>query len=225
MARTPKVYAISLGGLQYVYLRKRLEQWGEGYHQTAKPPMPRIAAKLSDYDIDALASYLSFLPYGRILTMRRVEVLTLPNRGLDVLPGSLCVMKLGAASATVAAVLGVALTILLVPAAAQQGNGEDGAEVFKKCRACHDVGPGAKNKVGPVLNGVMNRKAGTIEGFSCSGVNKGAGEKGLVWTPDVLFKYLENPLTFMPGTKMVFPGLKSEQDRRDVIAYLQRFSP
>jgi cytochrome c553 len=51
-----------LGGLQYVYLRKRLEQWGEGYHTTAKPPMPRIAAKLSDYDIDALASYLSFVP-------------------------------------------------------------------------------------------------------------------------------------------------------------------
>jgi cytochrome c553 len=51
-----------LGGLQYVYLRKRLEQWGEGYHTTAKAPMPRIAAKLSDYDIDALASYLSFVP-------------------------------------------------------------------------------------------------------------------------------------------------------------------
>jgi cytochrome c len=85
--------------------------------------------------------------------------------------------------------------------------------------------PGPKNKVGPTLNGVIGRKAGTIEGFDYSTANKSAGDKGLVWTPDVLFKYLENPLTFMPGTKMVFSGLKPEQDRRDVIAYLQKFSP
>jgi len=82
------------------------------------------------------------------------------------------------ANAAVAAILGVVLAILPVPAAAQQGNADDGAEVFKKCRACHEIGPGAKNKVGPLLNGVIGRKAGTIEGFNYSAVNKTAGEKG-----------------------------------------------
>ena len=83
------------------------------------------------------------------------------------------------------------------PAAAEDGKAEDGAEVFKKCRACHDVGPGAKNKVGPLLNDIVGRHAGSIEGFNYSDANKAAGTKGLVWTDDVLFKYLENPLSFM----------------------------
>src|SRR5262245_6092610 len=108
-------------------------------------------------------------------------------------------------------------------AAAQEGNAEEGAEVFKKCRACHDVGPDAKNKVGPLLNGIIGRKAGTIDGFAYSDANKTAGSGGLVWTEDVLFKYLENPLTFMKGTKMAFAGLKDAQDRKDVIAYLKKF--
>ena len=108
------------------------------------------------------------------------------------------------------------------PVAAQEGNPEEGAEVFKKCRACHDVGPEAKNKVGPVLNDIVGRKAGTIEGFTYSEANKAAGGKGLTWTEDVLLKYLENPLVFMPGTKMAFAGLKDEQDRKDLIAFLKK---
>ncbi len=121
------------------------------------------------------------------------------------------------------AALLVAVT-LAGPAAAQEGNAEEGAEVFKKCRACHDVGPGARNKVGPVLNGVVGRKAGTVEGFPYSEANKAAGAGGLVWTEDVLFKYLENPLVFMKGTKMAFAGLSDPRDRKDVIAYLKTFS-
>jgi cytochrome c len=109
-------------------------------------------------------------------------------------------------------------------AVAQDASVEEGAEVFKKCRACHDVGPGAKNKVGPPLNGILGRKAGTIDGFAYSDANKASGAKGLTWTEDVLFKYLENPLTFMPGTKMAFAGLKDPQDRKDLIAYLKTFS-
>ena len=108
-------------------------------------------------------------------------------------------------------------------AAAQEGNAEEGAEVFKKCRACHDVGPDAKNKVGPLLNGILGRKAGTIDGFAYSDANKAAGAKGLVWTDDVMLKYLENPLSYMPGTKMAFAGLKDAQDRKDLIAYLKKF--
>jgi cytochrome c len=111
---------------------------------------------------------------------------------------------------------------MAAPAAAQEGNAEDGAEVFKKCRACHDVGPEAKNKVGPLLNDIIGRKAGTIEGFAYSEANKSAGSKGLVWTEDVLLKYLENPLAFMPGTKMAFAGLRDAQDRKDVIAFLKK---
>ena len=117
-----------------------------------------------------------------------------------------------------------AALFMAAPAVAQEGNAEDGAEVFKKCRACHDVGPEAKNKVGPSLNEIIGRKAGTIEGFPYSDANKSAGGKGLVWTEDVLFKYLENPLSFMPGTKMAFAGLKDPQDRKDIIAYLKKYT-
>lgn len=112
----------------------------------------------------------------------------------------------------------------LSPSAAQEGNAEEGAEVFKKCRACHDVGPDAKNKVGPLLNGIIGRKAGTIDGFAYSDANKEAGSKGLVWTEEQLFKYLENPLAFMPKTKMAFAGLRDAQDRKDLVAYLKKFS-
>ena len=101
-------------------------------------------------------------------------------------------------------------------------NGED---VFKKCRTCQpEVGDAAKNSVGPILNGIVGRPAGTIEGFSYSPANKEAGSKGLVWTEEVLFKYLENRAAFMPKTKMIFPGVKDEQDRKDVIAYLKKFA-
>lgn len=75
--------------------------------------------------------------------------------------------------------------------------------------------------VGPVLNGIVGRKAGSIEGFNYSDANKIAGEKGLVWTEQELSKYLADPRAFMPGNKMAFAGLKDEQDRADVIAYLK----
>jgi cytochrome c len=125
-----------------------------------------------------------------------------------------CLKMVIAASVTIGA---------LGSAAAQEGNAEEGAEVFKKCRACHDIGPDAKNKVGPLLNGILGRKVGTIEGFAYSDANKAAGAKGLVWTEEVMLKYLENPLAYMPGTKMAFAGLKDLQDRKDLIAYLKKF--
>jgi cytochrome c len=109
-------------------------------------------------------------------------------------------------------------------AMAQAGNPEAGEDVFKKCRACHAVGAGAENKVGPQLNGIIGRKSGTVEGFNYSEANKEAGVKGLVWSEDELMKYLESPLTYMPKNKMAFAGLKDEQDRRDVIAYLIKAS-
>jgi len=112
----------------------------------------------------------------------------------------------------------------LQPAAGQGGDAENGKDVFKVCRACHQVGPGAKNGIGPSLNGIVERKAGTIEGFVYSEVNREAGTKGLVWTEDNLSKYLENPAAYMPGNKMTYAGLKDEGDRRDLIAYLKQQS-
>ncbi|HRK19511.1 MAG TPA: cytochrome c family protein [Hyphomicrobiaceae bacterium] len=99
-----------------------------------------------------------------------------------------------------------------------------GEDVFKKCKACHDIGEGAKNKVGPQLNGILGRKSGTVEGFNYSDANKAAGEKGLVWTEAELDKYLLDPRAYMPGNKMAFAGLKDEQDRKDLIAYIKKAS-
>lgn len=104
-------------------------------------------------------------------------------------------------------------------AAAQDA--ENGQSLYRQCRACHQIGANAKNLVGPALTGIVGRKAGTIAGFNYSDANKKAGADGLVWTEENLMKYLENPLTFMPGTKMAYAGLKDEADRKDVIAYLK----
>lgn len=120
-------------------------------------------------------------------------------------------------------VLGVAFLIAAAaPAFAQ--NAENGEAVFRKCRACHQIGDGAKNMVGPQLNGIVGRPAGAVEGFNYSQANKKAGEEGLVWTEENLFKYLENPRAFMPKNKMAFAGLKDEQERKDVIAFLKKYS-
>ena len=86
------------------------------------------------------------------------------------------------------------------------------------------IGEGAKNKVGPSLNGIVGRKAGSVDGFSYSDANKEAGAKGLVWTEDELMKYLEGPAAHMPKNKMAFAGLKDEQDRKDILAYIKQAS-
>lgn len=99
-----------------------------------------------------------------------------------------------------------------------------GEEIFKRCRACHDVGENAKNKVGPILNGIIGRKAGTIEGFKYSDANLKAGADGWVWTEEKMSEYLLNPRAAMPGNRMAFAGLKDEADRKDLIAYLKTFS-
>lgn len=114
---------------------------------------------------------------------------------------------------------------LLVIASAAPGRAQDaaaGAKAFLVCRACHEIGPSAKNAVGPVLNGVVGRKAGTFPGYQYSDANKSSG---IVWTPEELDKYLTSPQTVVPHTKMLFPGLKDEQKRKDVIAFLERFGP
>ncbi|WAC26977.1 MULTISPECIES: c-type cytochrome [unclassified Ancylobacter] len=104
------------------------------------------------------------------------------------------------------------------------GDPAKGANVFKKCMACHAVGEGAKNKVGPELNGIVGRKMGAVAGFNYSDTLKEHNAKGDVWTPEVLSAYLENPKGYMPGIKMVFAGLPKETDRADLLAYLSGFN-
>lgn len=106
------------------------------------------------------------------------------------------------------------------PVALHAGVAEDGQRVFAQCRSCHAIGPGV-NGVGPSLHGVVGRTAGTLPGYNYSKAMKAAG---VVWTEDTLQAYLENPRTHVPGTKMSFAGIDSEQDRRDVVAYLKTLS-
>jgi len=97
------------------------------------------------------------------------------------------------------------------------GDATNGRRVFAKCMACHRVQEGV-NLVGPSLYGIVGRDAGTIEGFNYSDAN---ANSGITWTEDVMFEYLKAPQEYIPGTRMIFPGLPSAQDRADVIAYLK----
>lgn len=97
---------------------------------------------------------------------------------------------------------------------------ENGEGVFKKCRACHQVGASAKNGVGPLLNGLFGRKSGTVDGFAYSDANKASG---IVWDEATFKTYIKDPRAAMPGNKMAFAGLSDEQDVADLIAYLHTF--
>lgn len=105
------------------------------------------------------------------------------------------------------------------------GDPEAGEKVFKECAKCHQVGPDAINRVGPVLNDVFGRQAGTAEDFKrySKGIVR-MGIDGLRWDLEHLDTYLENPKSLVSGTRMSFRGLKDPQDRADVIAYLRTFS-
>ncbi|MBY6048540.1 c-type cytochrome [Vannielia litorea] len=99
-----------------------------------------------------------------------------------------------------------------------------GEKVFKKCKACHQVGAGAENKTGPQLNGIMGRTAGTVEGFKYSKAMSEAGEGGLVWNTETLAGFLAKPKAYLKGTKMSFNGLRKEDDIAAVEAYLGSFA-
>jgi cytochrome c len=97
---------------------------------------------------------------------------------------------------------------------------EKGANVFKQCQVCHAIGPGAKNNIGPELNGLDGRAAGTVPNFNYSDANK---TSGIVWNEENFKEYVKYPRAFVRGTKMIFPGLKNAQQITDLWAYVEQF--
>jgi len=105
-----------------------------------------------------------------------------------------------------------------------EGDPENGAAVFKKCKSCHQVGEGAQNRVGPQLNGIFGRAAGSLEDVKYSKSMARMGADGLIWTGETLDAFIENPKALVSKTRMSFRGIKDAQDRSDLLAYLRLYS-
>ncbi len=121
----------------------------------------------------------------------------------------------------------LAALLLVAPAsglAQMEGDADRGAKVYRKCAICHQIGEAAKNRIGPHLNGLFGRAAGTVAGYKYSDHMKRASADGLVWTFETLDAFLENPRSLVSATRMSFRGLKKPQERADVLAYLRRYS-
>lgn len=114
-----------------------------------------------------------------------------------------------------------AMTLLAgLTVTAQAQDAAAGEKVFAVCRACHQVGETAKNVVGPKLNGLFGRKSGTVEGYKYSEANKNSG---ITWDEATFAEYIRDPRAKIPGTKMVYAGLKDEQRVKDLTAFLKQF--
>ncbi len=116
----------------------------------------------------------------------------------------------------------VLCTFSLVSLARADGDPVAGEQSFKKCLPCHSIGPGAKNKVGPELNGLDGRKTGSAPGYNYSNANKNSG---ITWNKEAFEKYITDPRATIPGTKMIFPGIKNDKERDNLWAYISQFGP
>ena len=112
------------------------------------------------------------------------------------------------------------VTSLIAASGAPAQDVAAGKTSFNKCLACHAIGEGAKNKVGPELNGLDGRKSGTAEGYSYSDANKNSG---ITWSKDAFLEYIKDPKAKIPGTKMAFAGIKNEKEANDLWAYIAQF--
>jgi cytochrome c len=119
---------------------------------------------------------------------------------------------------TAVAMISIMASSVSNPAAAQDVAA--GEKSFRKCLPCHSIGPGAANKVGPEQNGLDGRKAGTVPGFTYSEANKNSG---IVWNDATFKEYIADPRAKIPGTKMIFPGIKNPQEATDLWAYIKQF--
>ena len=104
-------------------------------------------------------------------------------------------------------------------AISSEGDEAKGKRVFNRCKACHNLTPAPRTRVGPNLDNIFGRTAGTSETFKR--YSKALKEADFVWTEEKLNEWLIAPRTFLPGNKMAFAGLKKEQQRKDLIAYLR----
>ena len=117
--------------------------------------------------------------------------------------------------------LSIAATMIAMStgfAAAQDATA--GAIAFKKCAICHQIGETAKNSVGPVLNGIDGRASGSAPGYNYSDANKNSG---ITWNEATFLEYIKDPRAKVPGTKMIFPGIKNETEAKDIWAHLKQF--
>ncbi len=114
----------------------------------------------------------------------------------------------------------LAVTSIAAASSARAQDVAAGESSFRKCLPCHSIGEGAKNKVGPVLNGLDGRQSGTVEAFSYSDANKNSG---ITWNKDQFLEYITDPKAKIPSTKMVFAGIKNENERNDLWAYISQF--
>lgn len=112
------------------------------------------------------------------------------------------------------------LTVLMIASPVEAQDAAAGEKVFARCRACHQVGETAKNTVGPKLNGLFGRKAGSIEGFKYSPANT---DSGVIWDEKVFAEYIEDPKKFMPGNRMAFAGIKRPDEIQNLIAFLKQY--
>jgi cytochrome c len=117
-------------------------------------------------------------------------------------------------------ILGSAILVALSVSSASAQDVAAGKTSFNKCLACHAIGEGAKNKVGPELNGLNGRKSGTAEGYSYSEANKNSG---ITWNEAEFKDYIRDPKAKIPGTKMIFPGIKKETEVNDLWAFLAQY--
>jgi cytochrome c len=118
--------------------------------------------------------------------------------------------------------LPIAVIMLALTSSTKAQDVAAGEQSFKKCLPCHAVGEGAKNKVGPVLNGLDGRHSGTIPDYGYSDANKNSG---ITWDEAAFKDYIKDPRAKIPNTKMIFPGIKNEKEAGDLWAYLKQFGP
>ena len=130
----------------------------------------------------------------------------------------------GLAACAASGLFAVALLVLLPAAGAWSGDVERGRELYRQCKRCHQVGGGAEHRIGPHLNDLFGRAAGSLADFRYSPAMKAAGSGGLVWTETTLDTFLSDPPALVPRSRMSFAGMVRADDRRDLLAWLRGFS-